>query len=67
MLHIRLPKSLENFDPNAVRVRLDNKIHAALHEGFTRYNTKALSNAQRVQYFTVLPHDFSIATNELGK
>lgn len=67
MLHITLPENLQNFDPNVVTVKIDEQLQIALQTGITRYNEKALSNVQRVQYFTVLPHDFSIATGELGK
>lgn len=67
MLHIELPENLQNFDPNVVTVKIDEQLQIALQTGITRYNEKALSNVQRVQYFTVLPHDFSIATGELGK
>ncbi|XP_059221209.1 long-chain-fatty-acid--CoA ligase heimdall-like [Stomoxys calcitrans] len=66
MLHIKLPQNLCDFDPNSVEVQLDDKILEALRKGIDRYNQKAISNAQKIQYFQVLPHDFSMATNELG-
>ncbi|XP_013097327.2 long-chain-fatty-acid--CoA ligase heimdall [Stomoxys calcitrans] len=66
MLHIKLPQHLKDFDPNSVVVRLDCKIRKALADGIKRYNNRAISNAQKVQYFRILPHDFSIATGELG-
>uniref|UniRef100_A0A1A9WU30 long-chain-fatty-acid--CoA ligase n=1 Tax=Glossina brevipalpis TaxID=37001 RepID=A0A1A9WU30_9MUSC len=39
----------------------------ALETGITEVNAQALSNAQRIQYFTVLPKDFSVASGELEK
>ncbi|XP_061389846.1 long-chain-fatty-acid--CoA ligase heimdall [Musca vetustissima] len=66
MLHIELPENLQDFDPNSVEVQLDNKVQLALEAGIERYNLQAISNAQKIQYFSVLPHDFSIPTGELG-
>uniref|UniRef100_A0A1A9W6S3 long-chain-fatty-acid--CoA ligase n=1 Tax=Glossina brevipalpis TaxID=37001 RepID=A0A1A9W6S3_9MUSC len=43
------------------------KIIQALESGLKRANDQALCNAQKVQYFTVLPRDFSIATGEIGE
>lgn len=67
MLQIQLPENLKDFDPNTVEVKPCEKIQEALEAGIKRVNHQAISNAQKVQYFTVLPHDFSIPTNELGK
>uniref|UniRef100_A0A1I8N9T1 long-chain-fatty-acid--CoA ligase n=1 Tax=Musca domestica TaxID=7370 RepID=A0A1I8N9T1_MUSDO len=66
MLHIEIPENLQDFDPNSVEVQLDNKIHVTLESAIQRYNDQAISNAQKIQYFSVLPHDFSIPTGELG-
>ncbi|XP_061389845.1 long-chain-fatty-acid--CoA ligase heimdall-like [Musca vetustissima] len=66
MLHMAMPGNLLNFDPSRVEVQLDEKLEKALKSGIERYNRQAISNAQKIQYFTVLPHDFSIPTGELG-
>lgn len=67
LLGIQMPKDLQNFDPNTFDIKCDPKVWQALEEGIKRYNLQAISNAQKVQYFSILPHDFSIATEELGK
>lgn len=43
------------------------KIIQALESGLKKANDQALCNSQKVQYFTVLPSDFSVPTGELGK
>lgn len=67
MLQIQIPNNLKDFDPTTVEVKPHEKIQEALDDGIKRVNQQALSNAQKVQYFKVLPHDFSIPTKELGK
>uniref|UniRef100_A0A1B0B0P5 long-chain-fatty-acid--CoA ligase n=1 Tax=Glossina palpalis gambiensis TaxID=67801 RepID=A0A1B0B0P5_9MUSC len=42
------------------------KIMQALESGLKKANDQALCNSQKVQYFTVLPNDFSVPTGELG-
>ncbi|XP_059490029.1 long-chain-fatty-acid--CoA ligase ACSBG2 [Neocloeon triangulifer] len=44
----------------------DEKVMKALEAGIVRANKLAISNAQKVQKFKVLPKDFSIPGGELG-
>ncbi|XP_026319506.1 long-chain-fatty-acid--CoA ligase ACSBG2 isoform X2 [Hyposmocoma kahamanoa] len=44
----------------------DPAVHKAIEEAITRANKHAISNAQKIQKFAVLPKDFSNHTGELG-
>jgi long-chain-fatty-acid--CoA ligase ACSBG len=44
----------------------DRKVMAAIQRGIDRVNAAAVSNAQRVQKWTVIPNDFSLPGGELG-
>jgi len=44
----------------------DRNVMSAIQNGLDRVNGKAVSNAQRIQKWTVIPNDFSLPGGELG-
>uniref|UniRef100_A0AAY4EHF0 Long-chain-fatty-acid--CoA ligase ACSBG1 n=1 Tax=Denticeps clupeoides TaxID=299321 RepID=A0AAY4EHF0_9TELE len=44
----------------------DKAVYQAIQEGIDRVNSRAISNAQRIQKWTILGRDFSISGGELG-
>lgn len=45
----------------------DLMVNQAIQEGIDQVNTKANSNAQRIQKWTIVGKDFSISGGELGE
>ncbi|KAH8251416.1 hypothetical protein KR032_011441, partial [Drosophila birchii] len=50
----------------ALDITAEPNLLEALEEGIKRANKHAISNAQKVQKFALIPHEFSLATGELG-
>ncbi|XP_060665921.1 long-chain-fatty-acid--CoA ligase heimdall [Drosophila nasuta] len=50
----------------ALKINAEPKLYEALEAGIKRANEQAISNAQRVQKFALIPHEFSLITGELG-
>ncbi|PIO33396.1 hypothetical protein AB205_0179010 [Aquarana catesbeiana] len=44
----------------------DQAVYRAIQEGIDKVNSEAVSNAQRIQKWAVLPKDFSILGGEMG-
>ncbi|XP_072241987.1 long-chain-fatty-acid--CoA ligase ACSBG1 [Leuresthes tenuis] len=44
----------------------DKEVHRAVQKGIDRVNSAAISNAQRIQKWTILRKDFSVSGGELG-
>lgn len=43
------------------------EVFEAIQKGIDNANKKAISNAQKIQKFSLIPVDFSLPTGELGK
>ncbi|XP_039501493.1 long-chain-fatty-acid--CoA ligase heimdall [Drosophila santomea] len=49
-----------------LEITAEPKLMEAIEEGIKRANKYAISNAQKVQKFALIAHEFSVATGELG-
>lgn len=63
---LNIPVQINESEVAKIVVKPDAKIVESIEAAIKRANTRALSNAQKVQKFAILPHDFSIPTGELG-
>ena len=63
---LNIPADIHQLDASNVQVSANEKLLKSIEEGIRRANKNAISNAQKVQKFRLLPHDFSIPTSEYG-
>ncbi|XP_030377133.1 long-chain-fatty-acid--CoA ligase heimdall [Scaptodrosophila lebanonensis] len=63
---LKLPSSDDDIKATSLQINPNPKLMQAIEEGIKSANRHAISNAQKVQKFALLPHDFSIPTGELG-
>lgn len=59
-------ENLENYKNMKLSIKILSQIYHAIQAAINRVNAKAISSAQRIQKFTILPTDFSTATGELS-
>lgn len=62
-------KWLESLNMNCSKlheVLAEPKVHQAIQETIDKVNKNSISNAQKVQKFSLLPRDFSFTTGEIG-
>ena len=50
-----------------ILMRNDEKVLKAIQDGIDRTNKQAVSRAQKIQKWTILPRDFSVPGGELGE
>ncbi|XP_011181257.2 long-chain-fatty-acid--CoA ligase heimdall-like [Zeugodacus cucurbitae] len=63
---LNIPAYTPDYDYKRLIIKPDRRVLEAVESGLNRANRNALSHAQRVQKFAILPHDFTVPTGELG-
>ncbi|XP_054744592.1 long-chain-fatty-acid--CoA ligase heimdall-like [Anastrepha obliqua] len=63
---LRVPAYSQGYDYKRAIPSPDQNVVAAIDKARIRANERALSRAQKVQKFALLPHDFTVPTGELG-
>ncbi|XP_037959043.1 long-chain-fatty-acid--CoA ligase heimdall-like [Teleopsis dalmanni] len=63
---LNIPNDIKKEDLLKVKITLHPRIVKSIEEGISRANKQAISNAQKVHKFSILPQDFSVVSEELG-